>query len=228
MGDRRGRARRRGVRTAGEQPAETPGDGGDADRRGTGLEEPPAVVAADRRRGRPGIRGRRSRKSGDVPEPSERHDAGHGTHDRRDRVGEVVRRSRDGGGRADRPQDHGPDDAEARPPHRGGAQDGDDDREHDPDPDQEDDLVLFAERPDRERLQPLRARVDRRPSHGDDRGGAGSEQGGEQLRRPERDHGREHPDRRAHRSPGSGRRGPRLLLAHVDRCPHGGGRYDSR
>ena len=45
--------------------------------------------------------------------------------------------------------------------------------EHDADPDQEDELVLLAERPDREGLEPLGRRVDHGAAHGDDRGGPG-------------------------------------------------------
>ena len=111
--DRGGLPRRRGVRPAGEQPAQAAGDRGDPDGCRPGAQESAAVEAADRGIGS-GRRGVGTFRH--VPQPPERQDPGERTSDRRDRVGEVVRRPGHGGGHADRPQDHRRDDAEARPP----------------------------------------------------------------------------------------------------------------
>ena len=142
-----------------------------------------------------------------------------GSHDRGDRVGQVAGGPSDGGGRADRPEDHRGTDREARPPPRRGAHDRDRDAEHDADPDHEDAFVLLAERPNREGLEPLGRRVDHGAAHGDDRGGLGPKTPGKELRGSERDACGEHADRRPHATMGLGRR---PLRSHAHLCPHPG------
>ena len=180
--------------------------------------EPSAVEAPHHRR-RSSLRGAPRLDPGRGYEQAGGEDARGGPRDRGDRVAEVVGGPGDGGGHADRPEDHRSADREARPPHRRGAHDRDRDAEHDADPDQEDALVLLAERPDRERLEPLGRRVDRGAAHGDDRGGPRAEDRGEELRRSEGHPGGEHADRRPHATTDLGRR---LLRSHAFLCPHPG------
>ena len=116
--------------------------------------------------------------------------------DRRDHGQHAPGRAVERGDGSHGSQDHQPVEPDPRTAHRDDAQHDREDGDHRDHPDHQRALVVRAERPDRERLQPFGCRVDRGVPDGHERGGLVVDERGEHLGDPQGEGRGQQADRR--------------------------------